>query len=260
MYRSKTLIQLSNATNSRMSSISITKVLFRLKPASLGLGVVMLLMAHSHSAAGDEAAGAATKFFVTVTPSQFEQGPTPQQIEKARRAKDSRPAAEDPEGCWGGTSEGFRLSVRFEKESYRVGEPITVAVLIRNVADKKVFYRDFVGMKEDSPLCQFDVLDGQQQLVARLDPRAPNDVQDGPHIPRLLNPGTQCRYEVNLTAKFKLVQPGKYSIRARRWVHKLEHDGYSQLKSAQAAITILNVTNNPAGASAATHAEAPPIH
>ncbi len=261
-----------------MSSVSITKAFSWLKAAAPGLGLAVLLMADPLFVAGDEAASqgsdssrqkvagaskstgsADVKFFITIAPSQFQKDPTPQQIEKAQQAKESRPAAQDPEGHWGGTTEGFQLSVRFEKDGFHPGEPIVAAVIIRNATDKKVFYRDFISMREDSPLCQFDVLDEKQQPVPRLDPKAPDDVQDGPHIPRLLSPGTQCRYEVNLAARFKLVQPGKYSIRARRWVHKLDHDGYSQLKSSQAAITILNVTNNPNGATAATHAEVPSI-
>lgn len=243
-----------------MSSLSIIKTCSRLKLAVLGLGLAVLITAKSLSAAGEEAGSAGTKFFVTVPPSQFQEGPTPEQIKKSQGAKESRPAAQDPEGHWGEVCEGFQLSVRFEKESFHLGEPIVATVLIRNATVKKVFYRDFVSMREDSALCQFDVLDAQQQPVPRLDPRAPDDVQDGPHIPRLLHPGTQCRYEVNLAARFKLGQPGKYSVRARRWVHKLEGDGYSQLKSSPAVITILNVTNNPDGATAATHAEAPSIH
>lgn len=180
---------------------------------------------------------AGQKFFATLTTADLSRGPadpTPQQIEAARTAKESLPAADDPSGHWGDVIEGFQLSIRFDKDTFRAGEPVTVTVLIRNVTEKKVFYRDFVGMRGDSPVCQFDVLDERQKPVARVDPRAPADITDGPHIPRGLKPGTQCRYDMKLEGKFKLDQSGRYTIRARRWVHKLQGDGYAQLESGLA--------------------------
>ena len=191
---------------------------------------------------GSAPASAAPKFFATLTPPQLQTGPgdaTPEQIESAQNAKESRPATQDPEGHWGETQEGFQLSVRFEKENFRAGEPIVATVLIRNATNKNVYYRDFVGLREDSPVCQFDVLDEQQKPVLRLTANAPDDITDGPHITRALKPGTQCRYDVKLDARFNLNQPGTFSIRARRWVHKLQGDGYVQLKSEPAPITIL---------------------
>jgi hypothetical protein len=38
-------------------------------------------------------------------------------IEEAKTAPESRPAAEDPEGHWGGITEGLQLSVRFQRDA-----------------------------------------------------------------------------------------------------------------------------------------------
>ncbi len=209
------------------------------KPAIFALGLLLLMLA------SDRLKAAETNFFITVPPSAVFRSPPPQEIAASHGAKESRPAAQDPEGHWGGTTEGFQMSVRFEKESFHAGEPIVAIVLIRNATSRKVFYRDFISLKTDSPVCQFDVLDAQPQPVARLDAKAPSDITDGPHIPRVLDPGTQCRYEVKLDAKFKLDQPGKYSIRARRWVHHLQGDGYALLQSGPATITILPTPPSP---------------
>ena len=72
-----------------------------------------------------------------------------------------------------------------------------------------------------------------------MDKNAPPDITDGPHASRELNPGTQRRYEVRLEQKFKLDAPGNYSVRARRWVHNQNRDGYSELKSGVATIRVV---------------------
>ena len=50
---------------------------------------------------------------------------------------------------------------------------MVATVLIRNATGSKVFYRDFVGLREDSPVCQFEVLDGQQKAVPGSTPKRP---------------------------------------------------------------------------------------
>lgn len=221
--------------------------------------LAVLIMTAISSAVGDEVTSQA-KYFITFIPSQLLGGPTEEQIERAKRAKESRPAAQDPEGHWGDVVEGFQLSMRFAKESFRVGEPIAATVIIRNAAGRNVYYRDFIGMREDSPVCQFDVLDEQQQPVPRRDPKAPDDITDGPHVQRGLSPGTQCRYEVKMEARFQLDRAGKYSIRARRWVHKLNGDGYSQLQSSLASITILKTASGSNGPNARAAVASPSTH
>ena len=105
-----------------------------------------------------------TNLFITFTASEFSRDVTPQKLEAARHANESRPAAQDPEGNWGELSEGFLLSVRFQRHTFKVGEPIMATVLIRNPGARTAFYRDFFGMGEDSTVCQFVVLDGKGRL------------------------------------------------------------------------------------------------
>ncbi|HZQ47592.1 MAG TPA: hypothetical protein VFC07_11300 [Verrucomicrobiae bacterium] len=192
---------------------------------------------------GDKAGleAVSTDIFLTFAPQEMNHTVTPEKIAEAKRSKECRPAAQDPEGNWGPVVEGFQLSVRFEKESYKIGEPVTATVLIRDAVQKRVFYRDFEfdprGVRTDSPLCNLSVLDEQQKRVPRLQ-KEPQDVADGPHRPRVLNPGTQHKYEIKLDGRFNLTQPGKYFISAKRQVHKLSGDGYSEITSGVATIKL----------------------
>jgi hypothetical protein len=61
-------------------------------------------------------------------------------LETARRSKESRPASEDPEGHWGQATNGFQLSLRFEKEVYTNGEPVAATMLVRNVGTVRQQY------------------------------------------------------------------------------------------------------------------------
>jgi hypothetical protein len=61
-------------------------------------------------------------------------------IEEAENMPESRPANQDPEGHWGGTTNGLQLALRFQKQSFTNGEPIDGIVLIRNVTNQPVVY------------------------------------------------------------------------------------------------------------------------
>ena len=50
-------------------------------------------------------------------------------IQRAQTASECRPADQDPEGNWGTVTEGFQLSLRFEREEYLVGEQDMVRAL-----------------------------------------------------------------------------------------------------------------------------------
>src|SRR5690242_4912056 len=107
---------------------------------------VLIMAADSAIADGGTPRNAESKPFVTLTPSDLLKGPpdpTPKQIETAQKTKESRPATEDLEGHWGDLTEGFLLSVRFEKDSAQAGEPVVATIIIRNAAEKNVYYRDF---------------------------------------------------------------------------------------------------------------------
>ncbi len=85
---------------------------------------------------------AQTNEFYITDESRFSYGDTvgftQEQIDRARQAKDSRPADKDPEGNWGAVTEGFQLSVRLPKSSFTNGEPITACVILRNVSSRRL--------------------------------------------------------------------------------------------------------------------------
>lgn len=61
-------------------------------------------------------------------------------INAAQKSPESRPADEDPEGSWGRVQNGFQLSIRTDKRSYAVGEPIKATILLRNVTNTPLVY------------------------------------------------------------------------------------------------------------------------
>ena len=104
----------------------------------------------------------ANKFYVTEethTTAFFT--PTAEQIEQAKRAKDSRPTEDDPEGNWGQISEGFQLSIRFSKDTFTNGEPVIASILLRNVSDRPITY--YVSYPKDDEM-KLSVRRGQEQL------------------------------------------------------------------------------------------------
>jgi hypothetical protein len=118
-------------------------------------------------------------------------------IEAARGSKESRPASEDPEGHWGQATNGFQLSLRFEKEVYTNGEPVLATMLVRNVSNVQLQYlfpARVAATKDGSRLKRKDDIG-----VARRGPA------------RLLYPQTQARDQENLNQVYDLT-PGEYKF------------------------------------------------
>jgi hypothetical protein len=59
----------------------------------------------------------------------------PQRVEVAKKARESLPASEYPEGNWGTPQNGFQLSMRLNQHTFTNGEPIVATILLRNVTN-----------------------------------------------------------------------------------------------------------------------------
>jgi hypothetical protein len=118
-------------------------------------------------------------------------------IEEAQRSRESRPASEDPEGHWGPATNGFQLSLRFEKEAYTNGEPVVATMLVRNVSNVRqryAFSARVSAAKSGSPLKRKD--DTGLTIITSY---------------RFLHPQTQARYQETINHVYDLT-PGEYTF------------------------------------------------
>jgi hypothetical protein len=131
-------------------------------------------------------------------------------VKDAEKAKESRPADQDPEGHWGKVVDGFQLSLRFERQEFSNGEPIIVSILMRNVSDKRLTYIRETVNGRPSPI-YVAVWKEQEKLKLETDdnlvPRASATKVD-------LYPRTQHRYRLRLDKFYDLSKPGVYSVQA----------------------------------------------
>jgi hypothetical protein len=171
---------------------------------------------------------------------------SPEQIEKAKHAKDSRPAEDDPEGHWGPVSEGFRLSLRFEKDCFTNGEPVTACVILRNVSDKSLTYP--YEYSPDEREITFVVVREQSRAYGIYDVRPGATFQErlgilrqGHGWTRISPPGTQRKFLVNLNNIFPLTTNGEYTVSAKRSVWKLDSTQDEEVTSGKATFRITNV-------------------
>jgi len=166
-----------------------------------------------------------------------------EQIEKAKHAKESRPAEDDPEGHWGTASEGFRLSIRFEKATFTNGEPIFASILLRNVSDRPLTYwvstlgreTEVLVAKDQWPLPRKDSLKPGATFAERL-----SHLNIGSSWDCTTPVGTQRKFTIELNKVFDLTTNGEYVAQARRCVPKLGSSGEAELVSGEATFRITN--------------------
>jgi hypothetical protein len=156
-----------------------------------------------------------------------------EQIEAAKRAKDSRPAEDDPEGNWGTVSEGFQLSIRLEKNSFTNGEPISAYMILRNVSDKALRFPVSYG---NDPETKLTLKKGETALLTH---------DEALSIPRTdsfsLQPmpaGIQCKYTLDLSTIFDLKTNGTYSIQATKKIPNMDQTKRASVDSGTAVFQI----------------------
>ncbi|MGH7989516.1 MAG: hypothetical protein ACREDS_04880 [Limisphaerales bacterium] len=123
-------------------------------------------------------------------------------IKEAQNSPESKPASEDPEGNWGQATNGFQLSLRFEKQSFTNGEPVIATMLMRNVTDKsQIYFRPthVAATKDGKPLKRKDET-GFMQITVSPETK--------------LFPQTQNKYQENLNQIFDLSESGEYIFEA----------------------------------------------
>ena len=125
-------------------------------------------------------------------------------IKEAEKSPESRPAIEDPEGHWGQPTNGFQLSLRFEKQTFTNGEPIVAVMLIRNVTNAPLthFKPTYVKVTRDGQPLKRKNGNGLDLIEITMWPET------------TLFPQTQHRYQENLNQSYDLNESGGYVFQA----------------------------------------------
>jgi hypothetical protein len=168
-------------------------------------------------------------FFITLYPHRSV--PISEAMEDAKTNVVCRPAELDPTGHWGRGEVGAQLSIRFAKDRYETNEPVIATVIYRNTrTDDNLNLTSAFGDERDF---QF-VIKGEDEM----------ELPDSFVVPERVSsfssrwlPGTQYRYESNLTKRYRLSQRGTYSISVRRKIMS-ETNGYVYVSSGTAKVKI----------------------
>ena len=134
---------------------------------------------------------------------------SPDVAEAAKKMKECLPATDFPEGNWGLVKGGFQLSLRFEKQIFTNGEPITGILLMRNVTNENVYlqYNPFPIGYADGPI-GFQVTPDSGQPLIQHEYNA--EIWNGGGF-RWLKPGTQAKYFERLDKRFNF-KNGTYTV------------------------------------------------
>jgi hypothetical protein len=145
--------------------------------------------------------------FITYAVNENTPAPKNSQIEMALNAKESRPAAQDPEGNWGEPANGFQLSLRFEKKVFTLGEPITGDVFLRNVSASPLERSLVSGSGFESKLCQFIMTREGGGLMEKTNRSRLFSVRK-----KTLSPKAQWKCPARLDEIFRIEEPGSYLV------------------------------------------------
>jgi hypothetical protein len=169
----------------------------------------------------------------------------PEVVEKARHAKESQPAEEDPEGNWGKPVDGLQMSIRFDKASFAPGEPIVANVIFRNLTNHLMaapaFVPDYhselvVADEKGKPLETRETIEERKLVeegkITDFQRRLRHILQD----PKWASLMPHCQYKctVALDKLFDMSQPGRYRI----FVLYRDKDLSTNATSGTAQITI----------------------
>ena len=125
-------------------------------------------------------------------------------IETATNSPESRPADQDPEGHWGQATNGFQISLRFEKGLFTNGESIVAITLMRNITSQpQNYFRpiQIVATKDGKPLDRKD-----KKEIDVIEITMPPETT--------VFPQTQQKNRVRLDQIYDLTQSGEYVFQA----------------------------------------------
>jgi hypothetical protein len=133
-----------------------------------------------------------------------------EKIRTAQKLPESHPAAADPGGHWGAATNGFQLSMRFDKRLFTNGEPIVATLLLRNITNVPVKFMRLSMLHQPSPINIWAFRD-KQQLQGKGD-NSKLEVVSGTQI--TIYPQTQRKYTVKLNDYYDLTGVGEFVFQA----------------------------------------------
>jgi hypothetical protein len=151
-------------------------------------------------------------------------------IENARTNIECQPAKDDPNGHWGPIIYGYELSIRFKKFTFHTNEPVIATIIYRNAGTNILNHATPFG--------------GDLDFKVAIKNGAGNELDDS-FVPARTTghgggwiPGTQYKYESDLTKRYGLSKPGTYSISVHRRLPDPGGSGWVDLSSGAAVIKI----------------------
>lgn len=171
---------------------------------------------------------------------------SPEQIETAKHAKESQPADQDPAGHWGPVQEGFQLSLRFEKASFTIGQPVVACLILRNVSDGRLrFSASYYGPEDDIRLV---LMRDQERVYGKDEPKPGANfaeglkgLHQGSYGSWPLEAGTQRKFFLTLSKIFDLATNGEYVVQAVRTVPTLDRKSEKEVVSGKATFRITDL-------------------
>ena len=155
-----------------------------------------------------------------------------QLLEEAKKAQESLPVKDFPEGNWGIIQDGFQLSLRFEKQTFTNGEPIPATLLLRNITNQDLEFLKFPAPWLEGPIMFKIASSTTGEIIPQRE--SGGGVFSGSTYGRL-RPDSQVKYLERLNRAYDLTN-GTYTV----WAYK--SIGFptptSEVKSAPVAIKI----------------------
>jgi hypothetical protein len=153
-------------------------------------------------------------FFVTL--SERSTIVTPEAIADAKTSIECQPTKDDPSGHWGKEITGEQLSIRFADSVFRTNEPVTATIIYRHAGTNDNL--NCTWMFGGDLDFRFVVKDESgTTLLDSFEPKRSN-------LPttRKWVPGTQYKYQSNLTKRYGLSKPGTYSVSVHRRIRNFD--------------------------------------
>ena len=133
----------------------------------------------------------------------------PQKLEEAKTNCESWPAKDFPGGNWGELTNGFQVSLRFDKQIYTDKEPVQSIVLVRNITNRNIVFYD--SNEASLAAINYLVYDESGQFMAPKPKYIGQRISSGGM--NVIRAERQLRYVDNLNEAYDLPR-GNYLVQA----------------------------------------------
>ena len=168
----------------------------------------------------------------------------PGALDEAKKNKECLPADAFPEGNWGEIKNGVQLSLRFETNTFAVGQPVNAITLLRNVTNLIMSYDFGITMGMDTRPIRIIMTDSNGTPVSTKAVASPTGLLLTSTRSRELLPQTQHKYIERLDNLYDMQSNTLYfvtaEIRIRAEEIRISYPKSITVKSAKVPIRISN--------------------